>query len=93
MLHDGVWWWYVMSCVSVWWSVVMCDGVLTNGVLTYGVLTNGCGGDDGSAGSAVPFPILDRFGPNKNCNMSNTIWKNQPYQTTSSEHTLTGNLI
>ena len=30
----------------------MCGGVLT---------LNGCGGDDGSAGSAVPFPILDRF--------------------------------
>ena len=29
-------------------------------------ILNGCCGDDGGAGSDVPFPILDRFGPNVN---------------------------
>ena len=53
----------------------------------------GCGGGDGGAGSAVPFPILYRFGPQKNCNMHNTICKNLPYQSTTSDHTPTGNLI
>ena len=62
----------------------MCDGMLT---------LNGCGGDDDGARSVVPLPILDLFGPNKNCNMHNTICKNLPSQTTSSVHTLTGNLI
>ena len=49
-LHDGLWWWYVMSSVSVWWSVVMCGRVLP---------LNGCGGDDGGVGSAVSFPNFD----------------------------------
>ena len=52
-----------------------------------------CGGDDGGARSAVPFPILDRFRPNKKCYMHNAICKNLPYLTISSVHTLTGNLI
>ena len=84
VLHDGVWWWYVMLCVSVWWSVVMCGGGLALIV---------CGSVDAGDGSAVPFPILARFGPNKNCDMHNTICKNQPYQTTNSEHPPTANVI
>ena len=68
----------VVECSHVWWCVR---------------ILNGCGGGDGGARSAVPLPILDRFGPNKNINMHNAICKNLPYQTTNSEHTLTGNLI
>ena len=56
-------------------------------------ILNGCGGNDGGAGRAVPFPILDQFGPNKNCNMRNAICENLPCQTTSSVDTPTGNLI
>ena len=45
-------WWFVVECSYVWW----CVNIL-----------NGCGGDDDVGdGSAVPFTILDRFGPNKN---------------------------
>ena len=52
VLHDSEWWRYVMLWVSVLWRshVWWCINIL-----------NGCGGDDGGARNAVPFPILDRF--------------------------------
>ena len=78
----------VVICDVMCYCVVECSHV----GWCINILFNGFGGDGGT-GSAVPFPIPDRFGPNKNRKMCNTIYKSLPYRSTSSEHTPTGNLI
>ena len=49
-------------CGSVWCYMIVSGG----GICVWWCVNilNRCGGDDDGAGSAVPFPILDRFGPN-----------------------------
>ena len=63
----------------MWWCVNIingCDGLFV-GILRHSnsISVHGgdmiyemrrCDCDDGGAGSVVPFPILDGFGPNKN---------------------------